>query len=293
MYSKIYVDFFWLLMKTIRRKNKKHGFSGDRNPIDSVVISYFFSDLFQLCKRFTTTDVSLFFDSFPTFREKFLPEYKGNRVVKFERFKSLDPYIDLADALGLKLVKADSYEADDLMYHFVKSDPSRNTLILFASDNDIYQCLLRNNILMLQSYRGKLYTRETFYRDFGFSPDNYGLYKSLIGNSGDNIKGVPYFKKKVAREIVYTSMTPDYLYTNLNDMSISDKSKKRLLDFKDVVERNFKLCKLATCNNVEIVSGSYNKFNFFKYCKKYNVVDLVSKFPSKVFEKDLTTRMVF
>lgn len=293
MNSKIYVDFFWLLMKVIRRKNKKLGFTGDRNPIDSTVISFFFSDLFQLCKRFSTKDVTLFFDSFPTFREELLSEYKGNRQVKFEKFKSLDPYIDIADALGFKMIKAASYEADDLFYHYISSDFSRNTIIIFANDNDIYQCLLRNNIIMLQSHRGSIYTQESFYRDFGFSPVNYGLYKALVGDKSDNIKGVPYFKKKIAREIAYTSPDPEYLFKNLKDMIISDAAKARLESHKDVIERNFKLCKLSMCKDVEVVTGIFNKFEFFKFCKKYNVVELVSKYPEDVFDKLPATRMVF
>ena len=89
-------------------------------------------------------------------------------------------------------------------------------------------------------YRGKssvLWDREKFIKEYGFSPSNFVLYKSIVGDAADNIKGIEGMGRKRT-----SSFIKEYEERgSFSDSSLSLRLKGKLRDGREIIERNMKI----------------------------------------------------
>ncbi len=139
----------------------------------------------------------------PTHRHRVFPQYKANRLVPPEDLVVQIPDIKKAcEVLGLPMVELAGYEADDLMGTLArKASEDGYQVILVSSDKDLLQ-LVDDRVRVLHPGRGELLDAEGVRRSFGVPPDQVVEVLSLLGDSSDNVPGVPGIGEKCARELI-------------------------------------------------------------------------------------------
>lgn len=124
-------------------------------------------------------------------------------------FSSLPIIKKCLDCLGIFHYEVHDNEADDYIASIAtKTRETFDSIIIISNDSDFFQLI--DEKIHIYSMRGKnhiLYDYKAFYEKFHINPQDYILYKSLIGDSSDNIKGVKGIGHVTAVNIIsYPSM---------------------------------------------------------------------------------------
>jgi len=172
----------------------------------------------------------------PTFRDEFYSEYKAGRLPTPPELKSqIEEIHNLLELTNATTLSKDGYEADDmiaaatfkLIYdpnesnllphkleyntnpeEIIKNNSTHlteNKVTIFTGDRDLYQLLAFPNVEMLISDRmgsTKLLDTDGFREKYELDPAQWLDYKALVGDSSDNIKGVPGIGPKTATTLL-------------------------------------------------------------------------------------------
>lgn len=171
----------------------------------------------------------------PKFRYELYPEYKANRKADpadlkraaeyqdFQRQKNI--IVDILSRLPIEVIKHPDYEGDDLVGKLITTVYPDDEVIVITGDTDFIQLFNQaNNVKIYQPVK-KVWVEDP--------KVDYVLQKSLIGDTSDNISGVPGIGPKTAKKILNKS--PEDL-----DLWLNEKPER-----KDIVERNLKLIRFA------------------------------------------------
>lgn len=142
-----------------------------------------------------------------TFRNKLYKEYKGTRVKADQALYDQIPLVHtLVEAFNIPIYEKQGYEADDVIGTIVEKNKK--------SDSEIYIVTGDMDTLQLVSDKVKVYTLRKGINDiviydpagvkarYGFGPEHMVDYKSLRGDTSDNIPGVPGIGEKTATELI-------------------------------------------------------------------------------------------
>lgn len=136
----------------------------------------------------------------PTFRHNLYSQYKAQRPPMPEDLKSQLPLIrEVIESLEIPLVEVAGYEADDVIGTITKNLPADTHCYVITSDRDALQ--LSNEqvtIVAPNSRANKVYTPEIVQYEWGVAPSRIPDVKALMGDSSDNIPGVPLVGPKTA-----------------------------------------------------------------------------------------------
>ena len=139
----------------------------------------------------------------PNFRHEIFPLYKTNRDATPEDLvRQLDPIQRMVRALGLRLEVSQGCEADDCIASLAARFAGEHPVIIVSGDKDLKQCL-RPNVYMWDpaSKEEKLVSEADFTAESGVTPGQWPDVQALIGDTSDNIPGVPGIGPKTARQI--------------------------------------------------------------------------------------------
>jgi DNA polymerase-1 len=139
----------------------------------------------------------------PTHRHRVFPEYKANRLAPPEDLVQQIPDVKrVCDALGVSRVELAGFEADDLIGTLARQ-ASRDgyEVVIVSSDKDLLQ-LVGDSIRVLHPQKGEMLDAEGVRRSFGVPPDQVVEVLALMGDSSDNVPGVPGIGEKGAKELI-------------------------------------------------------------------------------------------
>lgn len=139
----------------------------------------------------------------PNFRHEIFPLYKANRDATPEDLvRQLDPIQRMVRALGLRLEVSQGCEADDCIASLAARFAGEHPVIIVSGDKDLKQCL-GPNVYMWDpaSKEEKLVSEADFTAESGVTPGQWPDVQALIGDTSDNIPGVPGIGPKTARQI--------------------------------------------------------------------------------------------
>ena len=139
----------------------------------------------------------------PNFRHEIFPLYKANRDATPEDLvRQLDPIHRMVRALGLRLEVSQGCEADDCIASLAARFAAEHPVIIVSGDKDLKQCL-GPNVYMWDpaSKEEKLVSEADFTAESGVTPVQWPDVQALIGDTSDNIPGVPGIGPKTARQI--------------------------------------------------------------------------------------------
>ncbi len=140
-----------------------------------------------------------------TFRHERYPKYKANRPPTPEDMKQQAPYAGkICAALGVPVLALEGFEADDLIATYTRlAREAGYEVVIVSSDKDLLQ-LVGDGVTTLNPSKDLRLDREGVAQSFGVPPDRVLDVLALMGDSVDNIPGVPGVGEKTALSIVAT-----------------------------------------------------------------------------------------
>ncbi|MEE6280849.1 DNA polymerase I [Georgenia sp. MJ170] len=164
----------------------------------------FTSMLINLLAGETPTHVAVAFDAGrTTFRTEQYPEYKATRDKTPEPFNGQVALItEVLTAMGIPSMTKENYEADDILATLAEQGAADGMEVLVCSgDRDSFQ-LVNEHVTVLYPVKGvstlARMTPETITEKYGVSPQRYSDLAALVGESSDNLPGVPGVGPKTA-----------------------------------------------------------------------------------------------
>lgn len=182
-------------------------------------------------------------------RLQMYPEYKAGRKPAPADFYEQVPILqELLDAFGWPLYELDDYEADDIMGTLaVQARAKGLETMLVTSDLDMLQ-LVNGNVHVYALKTGlsniELYSPQSFEAKYGIGVHQFLDFKSIKGDSSDNIPGVPGIGEKGAQELIKQYDTLDGVYDNL--ALIKDNLRKKLEAGRELAYLSKELARIWT-----------------------------------------------
>ena len=223
----------------------------------------------------------------PTFRHEMYEAYKGTRHAMPDELREQVPIIkDVLDSMNIKIISKPGLEADDIIGTIsrIAMRDGREAVIL-SGDRDLLQLATEDTVKIRLPHTSKgettvdiLYAKDVEDK-YGVTPEGIIELKALMGDSSDNIPGVPKIGEKTGVSLVQQ-------YGNIENLKehISEISKKSI---RETLEQNFDMAvlskKLATINTSADIDFSWEQakvgelFNGVAY-EKFSVLELKSLF---------------
>ncbi|MBI3600263.1 MAG: hypothetical protein HY097_06435 [Nitrospinae bacterium] len=164
-----------------------------------------------------------------TFRHREYAEYKSHRPEMPDELVPQIPYIrQLVEAFNISIFQKEGYEADDLIGTAVTAAENKGfDITIVSGDKDMLQ-LITSNVKMLDTLKNKVYKENEVIEKFGVGPDKVVEVIGLMGDSSDNIPGVPGIGEKTAASLIKEFGSIENLLKNLDKVgkpSLREKLK--------------------------------------------------------------------
>src|SRR6202167_5813280 len=150
------------------------------------------------------THLAVVFDlSEKTFRTDMYPDYKAHRPDPPDDLRPQFPLIrEAVNAFDLPCLEQKGFEADDLIATYVRQACEAGaTSTIVSSDKDLMQ-LVNDGVVMFYTMKDKKIGRAEVIEKFGVPPDKVIEVQALIGDSTDNVPGVPGIGVKTAAQLI-------------------------------------------------------------------------------------------
>lgn len=170
----------------------------------------------SLIKKYNPTHMAVVFDAKgPTFRNEIYSDYKGNRPPMPDDLRSqIKPLHAIVKALGLPLLCIEGVEADDVIGTLAQQagDEGRFTLIS-TGDKDMAQ-LVNDHVMLINTMTDTLLDADGVVDKYGIKPEQMIDLLSLMGDSSDNIPGLPKVGEKTALAMLQGMGSIDAMLAN-------------------------------------------------------------------------------
>ncbi len=192
----------------------------------------------------------------PTFRHELFSEYKAQRSATPEPLvQQLPPIRELPLLCGLPILVSSGCEADDYIATLANRFREERPVIILGADKDLKQCLHERVTLWDPSGKDeKITTLSSFQEETGMAPTSWPDYQALVGDSSDNIPGVPKIGPKTALELIRTFPTLDELFDRLVAVPPATRSKLEGQRDSALLWRKLTTLSCATCPDVTLES---------------------------------------
>ena len=194
--------------------------------------------LVKLMRELAPTNIVIAFDkSRTTFRTALYPAYKGTRDKTPEELLSQIPLLkELSAALGIPFLELDGYEADDIIGTLATQAAAEGIpSVVVTGDRDALQ-LIRTGLTVMLTKKGisetRAYDAATFEEEYGFPPIRLIDMKGLMGDSSDNIPGVPGVGPKTATKLLVEYGTIENVLDHAAEVS-GKKLSASLVEYRD------------------------------------------------------------
>src|SRR5215468_4997630 len=191
------------------------------------------------------THLAVVFDkSEQTFRTKLYPDYKAHRPDPPDDLRPQFPLIrDAVRAFDLPSIEMLGYEADDLIATYVREARAAGaTVTIVASDKDLMQ-LVGDGVVMYDTMKDRRIDIPEVIEKFGVPPSKVIEVQALIGDSTDNVPGVPGIGPKTAAQLISEYGDLETLLKRATEIK-QDKRRQALLDNADAARMSKKLVTL-------------------------------------------------
>lgn len=186
----------------------------------------FLNILFKILDEEDAQYLAVAFDlSAPTFRHKKYEAYKGTRKPMPEELREQVPLIrELLKAMGILTLSMEGYEADDIIGTVAKRFQGEGLQVSVVSgDRDLLQLSDEHILIRIpKTSRGQTqiynYGPEEVKEQYGVTPKEFIDVKALMGDTSDNIPGVPSIGEKTATSIIREFHSIENAYANIDSV---------------------------------------------------------------------------
>ena len=140
-----------------------------------------------------------------TFRNEMYADYKANRDEPPEELRSQFALVrEATEALRLPVIELPGYEADDVIASYARAACAEGyEVVIVSSDKDLMQLVAQDGCITLyDAMKDKPIDAAAVFEKFGVQPDKVGDVLALMGDSSDNIPGVPGIGPKTAAQLI-------------------------------------------------------------------------------------------
>ena len=191
------------------------------------------------------THLAVVFDkSEKTFRSKFYPEYKAHRPDAPEDLIPQFPLIrEAVHAFEIPCLEQAGFEADDLIATYARlASEAKATTTIVSSDKDLMQ-LVGSGVTMYDTMKDRRIGRDEVIEKFGVGPEKVIEVQALIGDSSDNVPGVPGIGVKTAAQLIGEFGDLETLLKRAKEIK-QDKRRQSLIDNAEIARISKRLVTL-------------------------------------------------
>ena len=182
----------------------------------------------------------------PTFRHKAYEDYKAKRAGMPEELAVQMPLLkELLDAMGIRRYEKEGYEADDILGTAARICEEQGwDCVIVTGDKDSLQLISdRTSVCNVKTRMGQtetiLYTPQRFFEEYGFAPEKMVDLKALMGDSSDNIPGVPGIGEKTAMDLLHRYGSLEEIYRDLDALDVKEGVRKKLREGEQSARSSF------------------------------------------------------
>jgi DNA polymerase-1 len=202
------------------------------------------------------THLAVVFDkSEKTFRTAMYPDYKAHRPDPPDDLRPQFKFIrEAVHAFDLPCLEQDGFEADDLIATYVREACEAGaTATIVSSDKDLMQ-LVGDGVVMFDTMKDKRIGRAEVIEKFGVPPDKVIEVQALIGDSTDNVPGVPGIGVKTAAQLIGEYGDLETLLARAGEIK-QDKRRQSLIEHAEKARLSKKLVTLDDRVKLDVPIG--------------------------------------
>lgn len=228
----------------------------------------------------------------PTFRHKIFDAYKGTRKgMPSELVEQVPLMREMLTAMGVKTVSMGGYEADDLLGTLARrSEAQGMDVTILSGDRDLLQLATDKVLIRLpKTSRGKttiedFHTKEVIEK-YQVTPPQIIELKALMGDSSDNIPGIPGVGEKTATKLIVQYGSIENAHDHLEEVK-PNKARESLRDHYDMAVLSKTL---ATINTESPLEYSYEEARLgnlytpeaYELCRRLEFKNLLGRFDTE------------
>lgn len=250
----------------------------------------FLNILFRIVEEEKPDYLTVAFDLHaPTFRHEMYADYKGTRKGMPQELREQVPVMkDVLTAMGITIVSKEGYEADDLLGTLAKKSEAKGMdVTVLSGDRDLLQLASEHICIRIPKTRfGKTTIEDYFEKDvkekYQLTPAQIIELKALMGDSSDNIPGLPGVGEKTATKILLEYGTVENAWEHVEELK-PNKAKNAFLEHYDMAILSKKLATINIDSPIEYdwenarVGEFYTK-EAYEYFKELEFKNFLSRF---------------
>lgn len=238
-----------------------------------------------------------------TFRHEMFSEYKGTRKAMPEELREQVPLIkEVLTAMGIMIVELPGYEADDILGTLAKrAEQNEMKVSVITGDRDLLQLATQNILIRIpKTKKGTTEVENYFEEDvkekYQVTPVEFIDVKALMGDTADNIPGVPSVGEKTATSLILQYGSVENLYEHIDEIT-KKKLKESLVNNKELAILSKKLAAINIDSPVEVnfedtVLNDIYTNEAFELMKKLEFKSIIKKFDSNDKKSSLEVKGV-
>ncbi|MGN0322114.1 MAG: DNA polymerase I [Oliverpabstia sp.] len=228
----------------------------------------------------------------PTFRHKMFEAYKGTRKPMPEELRQQVPVIrEVLQAMGVRIISQEGYEADDLLGTIAKKSEQQGMEVTIVSgDRDLLQLATDHILIRIPKTKGgktiiEDYHTQQVVETYRVTPSQIIELKALMGDTADNIPGIPGVGEKTAAKIIAAYGSIENAHEHLEEIK-PNKAKESLRDHYDLAVLSKQL---ATINTDSPITFDWNEAKLselytpeaYEWFKRLDFKNFLSRFEQK------------
>ncbi len=258
----------------------------------------FLNILFRILEEEKPDYLAVAFDLHgPTFRHKIYDAYKGTRKAMPEELREQVPLMkEMLAAMDVEIVTLEGYEADDILGTLARRSEARGMdVTILSGDRDLLQLATEKILIRLpRTSRGTTtvedYRAPQVLEKFQVTPPQIIELKALMGDSSDNIPGIPGVGEKTAAKIIGQFGSIENAYAHLEEIK-PNKARESLRAHYDLASLSKTL---ATINTDSPVEFSYEKARMsdlftpeaYQLCQRLDFKNMLGRFDQEAAGKN-------
>jgi len=225
--------------------------------LNTNAIYGFINMLFKMREELKPNYIVTTFDKkAPTFRHKDYKDYKAGRKKMPPELSEQFPVVkELLEKLAINIFEIEGFEADDLIGTLASFSRNQGIEVyIVTGDKDALQ-LAEDNVKIVINKKGmtekEIYDKDRMLMDYGVTPKQFIDVKGLMGDSSDNIPGVPGIGEKTALKLIKEYGSIENVLMNIDNLS-GKKIKENLKEYREQAVFSKKLATIVTDVPIEI-----------------------------------------
>ena len=259
----------------------------------------FLNIMFKILDEEKPDYLTVAFDrSEPTFRHQMFDAYKGTRKPMVQELREQVPVMkEVLQAMGIKIVEMPGYEADDLLGTIAgMAEVQGMDVSIISGDRDLLQLATEKVKIRIPKTKRTGTEIEDYYaadvvERYQVTPKEFIDVKALMGDSSDNIPGVPGIGEKTATNLIVAYKSIENAYAHLEEIT-PKRAKTNLEEHYDMAQMSKTLATIEVHAPIEFDLEAAKLTDLYTpeayvYMKRLEFKNMLTRFSDDMSQNDL------